>query len=177
VFTARSRVTGYTGKQTVSYIFRQQDGSLGVNAAIASVYTHGGGGGDLFRGVASSTDATVMASIGATGHVLGASFYSGGVTVANDAVTTITPPNVSGMIEVFAEGTSTSFGKRFYRVGASPAMAVAYSGTTFASTTGDLTGTTGTVGNLTISARVDGTIQLENRTGADRLLVWIYNAR
>lgn len=98
-------------------------------------------------------------------------------TIANDSVITITPPNASGFIEVWAEATTTAYGKRYYRVGASPAMANVFSGAAFASTTGTLTGTTGTVGNLTISALTDGTIQIENRTSVSRVVGWQITTR
>lgn len=98
-------------------------------------------------------------------------------TVADDAVITLTPPNGSGYIDVWAETSTTHFGKRFFRVGGSPGMVAVHGGAAFASTTGALAGTTGADGNLTVSAKTDGTIDIENRSGASRVINWRFEAR
>lgn len=74
----------------------------------------------------------------------------------------------SGMIAVSGNISSAESGTASFRVGDANAFCTELSGSTnFATTTGALTGTTGTVGNLTISSdTATDRIYIENRTGA-----------
>jgi len=95
------------------------------------------------------------------------------VTIADDAVATLAMGRTGGFLFITAGGTSTTTieaisGLVFFDAGTTPAI----SKQTFAGiaasldvTTGVLTGTTGTNGNVTISPQSDGTIQIENRRG------------
>ena len=100
------------------------------------------------------------------------------VTIADDAVASITPPRKGGFMFVTCRGNDNypsaelSGGMLYYDVGASRRMD---KGTVFGSpvstqiitTTADVTGTTGTDGNMTVSAQ-SGVIKIENRNGGAR---------
>jgi hypothetical protein len=100
------------------------------------------------------------------------------VTIADDAVASITPPRKGGFMMITCGGESNypsaelSGGMLYYDVGASLRMD---RGTVFGSpvstqiitTTADVTGTTGTDGNVTVAAQSD-VIKIENRNGGSR---------
>lgn len=179
-FSLRSRTSPSNPSgtyQEVKYGYRVQTGNNAVNPTIANFIGHGGGGGSLFRGLKSDTDESIVFDAEATGKLLAQAFRTNHLTVADDAVTTITPPCVTGFIAIFAEDTSANWLIRFFRVGASPAMEEVASGSSGASTTGTLTGTTGTDGFLTISAKTDGTMDIENRSGASRNITYLFIGR
>lgn len=98
---------------------------------------------------------------------------SGGVeTIADGAVATITPLKKGGRIWIAASaGTDFPlmhlFGSARYDCGGSVLvnMDADASGTHFDTTTGTLSGSTGTAGKLTLSALPNGTLQLENQSG------------
>lgn len=175
-FILRGRETpGYAGVwPNVKYGFRVGTSTNAVKPTIANFFAHGGGGGALFRGVKSDIDETILFDVSALGKVVGQLFNSGNVVVANDSVATITPLSSTGFVLVWAQTTSANWIIRYYRVGASPAMGTVATGGSAASTTGALTGTTGTSGNLTISAKSDGTIDIENRSGATRTVYYAF---
>jgi hypothetical protein len=96
-------------------------------------------------------------------------------TVGDDSTVSVTPPYTGGFMLV-----TTSAGADFpqsadsimvyYDTGSSLGMTdcgLSGVGTSVDTTTGDLTGTTGTDGNITVSAK-SGSIEIENRAGADR---------
>jgi tetrahydromethanopterin S-methyltransferase subunit D len=176
-YTMRSRVGPAFGKQRPGYGFRVQDGDLAVLPEIACFYGHGGGNGDMWRMAASDTDGTIIANVDRLGKSLAQNYCSGHVSIADDAVATITPPNTTGFFAVFAEGTSANWSISYFRVGASPAAAAVASGAAGARTTTTLAGTTGTDGNLTVGFASDGKIYLENRSGALRTVTWIMLGR
>jgi hypothetical protein len=121
-----------------------------------------------YDGISALTNSVISGNIPTAGEF---------ATVADDAIVTVTPPNNSGFIDVWVETASTLFGRRLFRVGASPAMSAAYSGAAFSSTTGSLTGTTGVDGQLTISAKTNGTIDIENRSGGSQVINWRFDSR
>lgn len=98
------------------------------------------------------------------------------VTIADDAVASITPPRNGGFMMITCQGDAiypqvSATGMLFYDVGTSlDAKKLDVFGTyTFGSsdlsvTTGDLTGTTGTDTHVTVSA-MSGVIKVENRVG------------
>ena len=94
------------------------------------------------------------------------------VTIADDAVATITPPRKGGFMVMFSNGTSDyptgytwSANSIYYDVGASLSI---QSRDTYATnvevTTSDVTGTTGTDAKITVAAQT-GVIKIENRYG------------
>ena len=164
-------------KERPNYGYRVQEGANAVLPEIACFQGHGGGNGDIFRGLASDTDSTVVFSVDNEGRVLGKAYRSGHQSIANEGTHVITPPDGSGFLEVYAEGTTQAFGRVFYRAGASPSCVEVYGGTAFGVSTADLTGTTGTPGDLTVSAKSDGNIEIENQTGSTRTVVWFFMSR
>lgn len=173
VYTARSRVTAYTGKQRPSYGYRCEDGSLAILPEIACFYGHGGGNGDMFRMAKSDTDTTIVGRMDNLGRMLAASYNSGRVTLADDTATSFTPASVNGVITVVTEGVTTSTGIIAFRAGASPwAEKISAGGALFDASTAALAGTTGTDTHVTVSAASDGAIYIENRSGATRTFVY-----
>jgi len=102
------------------------------------------------------------------------------VTIADDAVASITPPRTGGFMMITSDGTTdypnvNRTGMIYYDVGASLDLqkldvfgSYAYGSSDLNVTTGNLTGTTGTDGNVTVSAASSGVIKVENRTGGNR---------
>lgn len=100
------------------------------------------------------------------------------VTIADDAVASITPPRKGGFMFVTCGGegdypsVELSGGMLYYDVGVSLRMD---KGSVFGSpvstqistTTADVTGTTGSDGNMTVAAQ-SGVIKIENRNGGSR---------
>lgn len=94
-------------------------------------------------------------------------------TIADDAFITLVPPSqysagvAVGALEVYARRQPLVGGKLGYDgQGAGAGTTLLYStATKFDITTGALTGTTGTDGNMTVSAHTDGLIYIENRLG------------
>ena len=91
------------------------------------------------------------------------------VTIANDAVYTFSSPRDDGFLFVFTNGQPQYSGVVAYWTvsGFTGTTALIGAGANFDVTTGVLTGTTGAVGKLTVSVN-QGTIYIENRTGASR---------
>ena len=97
-------------------------------------------------------------------------------TIADDAVYSFTPENSSGnssgllFVQEGAGSTLVGLG-RFAAVSGGAEIASISSKANITWTTGALTGTTGTDGNLIISAHTDGKIYVENRRGGSRTVV------
>jgi hypothetical protein len=95
------------------------------------------------------------------------------VTIADDAVASITPPRTGGFMMITAQGNtdypqSGASGFLFYDVGLSLQMSEQSfngGGANLDATTSDVTGTTGTDGNITVAAQ-SGVIKIENRYGS-----------
>lgn len=93
------------------------------------------------------------------------------VTIADDAVATITPPRTGGFMVMTAAGdsnypNSAKSGRLYYDVGASLHVQnrdASYT-TGLDVSTSDVTGTTGTDGNVTVAVQA-GVIKIENRIG------------
>lgn len=156
-------------------VARQGDGR--ILPEVACYEGHGGGNGDIFRGTKDESSSAVIYSVDNKARVMARSYYSGRVTIANDGVTTLTIANsvgFSGVIIFFAVDTLNSFGQAFFRTSAtSPTMQQMSAGTAVAFASGALTGTTGTAGKLTVSAKSDGTLDIENRLGASKTIAWM----
>ena len=136
---------------------------------------------DAFR-VSSAADATLL-NINGTGLATFSSgivtsekgVLSGSVTVADDAVTTITPARKGGFIFINSDTASgvggypqtAHCGQIFFDCGTSLFIfKQAYSGMSSGLdvSTSDVTGTTGTDGNVTVAVQA-GVIKIENRAG------------
>lgn len=95
------------------------------------------------------------------------------VTIADDAVASITPPRKGGFMFVTSQGTSdypnvTSSAVIFYDVGASlTCLKQSFTGigSNVLVSTSDVTGTTSTDGNVTIAVQ-SGVLKIENRIGS-----------
>lgn len=90
-------------------------------------------------------------------------------TLADDAATSYTPPQVRGLAILYARtlGTTTSAAIINYRADATPFCFGILLQSNAEVATGALAGTTGTDGKTTISAHTDGKIYIENRRGSD----------
>lgn len=177
-YTLRSRIDShFTQKQRPAYGYRVEDGASAVLPEIACFFGHGGGNGDFYRMARSDTDSTVIASIDRLGKSLAQASRSGHQSMATDTAISFTPACTTGFLFVHLEGNSAHWIIRFFRVGSSPAMGSIAAGASAASTTGVLSGTTGSAGNLTISAHTDGAIYIENRSGATRVATWFIVGR
>lgn len=100
-------------------------------------------------------------------------YYSTRVTIANDSVTTVAAPagNLTAMLHLFpatVPAAGSPAGIYWIRATASPSIVqvTATTATNVTLSTGVKTGTSGIVGNLTISPANDGLVYVENRTGA-----------
>ena len=99
------------------------------------------------------------------------------VTIADDAVASITPPRKGGFMMMTSSGegdypSSAHSGMLYYDVGASLYASIQTSGgigTNLDASISDVTGTTGTDGNVTVAMQ-SGAVKIENRTGAARLM-------
>ncbi len=107
--------------------------------------------------------------------------WTGQVTIADDAVTTVTPTVVGGVLELKASGQTTAILANLSVDIAFNCIttAAAEKSVAFPSRGADvniltdgtvLAGTTGTDGKLTISFLTNGTFMIENRSGASRTL-------
>jgi len=90
---------------------------------------------------------------------------SGSVNLSDDTATSFTPGKSHGMLCIHCQTSCTSAIIAYDVDGAVSIAITAQSGTTFAVTTGALSGTTGTDGKFNVSVYTDGKIYLENRTG------------
>ena len=111
--------------------------------------------------------------------------FSGRVTIATDGVAIIAAPadDLTANIEIIPlnpPAASCPVGTWWGRATGSPACTVvakAAVNTTVDTTTGVLTGTTGTAGHFTISYANDGNIYLENRSGGSLTLLYLLKGR
>lgn len=116
----------------------------------------------------------VHGSSNVTGHMVidgQASLGEKNVIIADDAVFSFTPPNTLGFVFVAptAGAINTRWGIFSYRAVATTfCLAMATGAATIVGSAGALTGTTGTDGNITVSAHTDGKIYVENRSGTQR---------
>lgn len=128
-------------------------------------------------------DINVTGNITANGFTSAGSLYSdytetttirsGTVTIANDSVATIpTSSLIMGtMILWVKNGTAPAGGYHgliYFDIEASPAIGkLSHAGGSLDTVTVDVTGTTGTAGNVTVSA-TNGALKIENRAGGSR---------
>lgn len=120
-----------------------------------------------------------QAALGSSNNVFKSAWASGFLskefTIANEAVATFTPQRSGGWLFVTTcSGDSTPLsafsGLLFFDVGGSLALAktnLSVGGSSLDTSTSDVTGTTGTPGNITIAVQAD-TIKIENQSGGSR---------
>jgi hypothetical protein len=163
--------------RTGSYGYDIRGGTGGAfNAAVACYGGHGGGNGRFLEFRRNATDGTVIFEVDNDGDVVAPGHRSGQITIADDAVGSITPPSVNGGIcLIFTETVSQGFAVFFFRA----------SGTHLAQNAGTLgsimslnagstpTGTTGS--DAMVNIYVDaGQIHIENRQGAQRTFTYMF---
>lgn len=129
----------------------------------------------------SDKDGTVLLSTDLTSPLGAAGFYTGGGSVADDAVLNcgdISPNNndLMWLWSLSASGVATAvMGK--VRSNASPTnTALLGSITNIDRVTTDVTGTTGVDGNITIAV-INGAVKIENRSGATMSFSWLMMRR
>ncbi|MDE1991676.1 MAG: hypothetical protein KGI75_04200 [Rhizobiaceae bacterium] len=177
-YEAAGAIDGQTG--TVGFGFRTRPGTIGVGQPLVAATAHfaasGEGSGDLFLGflgdgtTASQATAPFRALKG--GATKARSLWTDRVTIADDAVYTIPAHpnrNNGGFILITCENTQNACGLGHYTTSS---MIKIGGGTLFDVTTGVLTGTTGVDGHLTTSPQANGSLMVENRTGATRSVWW-----
>ena len=175
MFVGESQDAGGARPQTM---LLQRGGNQKLLSENATIRLHDEGNGvaiDLFADSTYTGDA--IFSVEKKGTVKAAASYSGTESMTNDTAITIVPNNKTGFIELFAESTSESYGRIYFRADGTPIAKLAYGGTAFAVTTGPLTGTTGSPGNLTVSVDGSGNIYIENRTSVTRQVTWNITGR
>lgn len=89
--------------------------------------------------------------------------------INDDAATSFTPSRSTGICKVEVGGDTTVYAVFHYNT-ATPAVTVHQAGSNTNSTTGALTGTTGTDTKFTVSAHTDGKLYFENRRGGSRTI-------
>jgi hypothetical protein len=158
---------------TISIGYRVRGGSTALNCATANFYGHGGGGGDIIRGDVSAADTTAVFRATADGQVLAKSFISGEVTIADDAVYSFTPHDTNGIMIFMTRDTNQAYGMIWFRASGTNLVGEMTVGP-IVDTNSEVTptGTTGTDGNILITAD-EGQLHIENRTGAARVFNWM----
>jgi hypothetical protein len=106
-----------------------------------------------------------------SGALTAKSHNTGSATVNDDTAISFTPPAATGILLV--EDGSSQYFMAFFRVDSSPAMtAMITLPGSIVTTTGVLTGTTGTDAKINVSAANDGKIYIENRIGGARAITY-----
>lgn len=167
---------GNGGIVSPSYAYLVRGFSDAITTFTADFCTHGTGSGDaflLYKNKDSTSVAEAPVRITKTGFIKNAATYSGSTSLTDNTATYITPPNYSGFIEVWCSTTSQTWGKLYFRTFGTALAESAYAGTLFAVTTGVLSGTTGALTKITVSAdATNNRIYFENRTGNTRTVNW-----
>ena len=147
---------------------------------VCDVYTFPGNGVTVIAHRATTTASAQRSFIGTRTASTGALTWAvlsqpagtvyASVTIADDAVGTVTMPRFGSFVSVIPGGDITSVqnagaGLFLCDVGSSELLISVYSGVDFAISTSTLTGTTGTDGDVTVKANNDKTISIENRRG------------
>jgi hypothetical protein len=172
-FQAAGAKGGETNNPSYGYTIRAGSGQPLLPEG-ACYYAHGGGNGDGFQMAATHLDSTLIYRVRNNGYVLSQGQLARNVTIADDAVATITPLNADGFIKFWFRGTSGAYAEAYFKVGASPAAGKTSAGGAAAVVgTGVPTGTTGVDGNLTLFAAADSNLYIENRTGASRNVLFL----
>jgi hypothetical protein len=122
----------------------------------------------IFKGDNSATQQITMNAT--KGIVAGKLIRSGRASIADDAVTSFTPPEATGTILVTVANNPDAVHAVFDDA---PSMTqISLAGTKFELTTGVLAGTTGTDAKATVSIANTGVVYIENRLGATGTFQW-----
>tara|TARA_Y100000593_G_scaffold499_1_gene970 strand:- start:4 stop:387 length:384 start_codon:yes stop_codon:yes gene_type:complete len=111
------------------------------------------------------------ATVHAGGVVSSGGIYSGAITIADNAVGSITPPRQGVLMSIICDAATAypqvaQSGLVFCDTGSSLAITTIWEGSgQFDVSTSDVTGSTGTDTNVTVAVQ-SGTIKIENRIGA-----------
>jgi hypothetical protein len=167
-------IGGQEGKERPQVGIQQARGAQALLPGIAVIDLHGGGAGHLVRVLRDEEDATEIARWERSGKFASPAFRSNlaAISIADDAVATITPAVGNGVIEVQCDNALDGCIEVKFRTtagGGAGAGTPKFVGASAAlGTTGvTLTGTTGADGKMTVSV-VGNTIMIENRLGATR---------
>ncbi|MDK1489385.1 hypothetical protein QN219_04850 [Sinorhizobium sp. 7-81] len=122
-------------------------------------------------------------AIDAAGKVQANLLFAGTITIADDAAVSITTPKNGGQCVITCCGSTENgnfpdplrSGTVFYDVGTATLSATKFSaaGTNFLAVNTDVTGTTGTDGNVTVGV-VAGNIRIENRAGSSQVFRYAF---
>lgn len=171
------QAAGNGADRSCSIGFSVRGGSGGaLNCVTACFDAHGGGGGDLFRGTVSASDSTVCYRVLSTGQVVTPAARTASVTVADDAVTSITPPSTAGgMVFIYTANVANAYAVAFFRASGTHILANAGTlGAGMTLTAGSTpTGTTGGDGTVNVFCNA-GQIHIENRNGASRSFTYFF---
>lgn len=169
-----SGIGGEAGTASFGYSLRTGTGQP-LKPLTAGFQSHGGGVGAMFMGYRSNTDLTPIFSVTNAGEVVAQSYRSGFVTISDDAVTTITPPSLTGgLLYVVTAASDQAWATIYFRASSTHlCRAAGTNGTSVALSTAALAGTTGVDGQVTISCN-NGVIQIENRLGAARSFTYTF---
>jgi hypothetical protein len=170
---------GENGEMSFAYRVRGGSGQPGMPTG-ASFATHGGGSApDMYVGFKDNlnqTSADRVFRVKKDGQIQGTCFSSLRVSIADDAVATIVAPTPSGLVKIYAETTLGGWIEIYYRVQTTVGIETVYAGSRMETGTGIPTGTTGTDGQIGVYAHTDGNIYVENRFGAAKDFVVIFDA-
>ena len=139
-----------------------------VTTGVSVTQSGGGAIAEVKGGVCKLDQATTPVALSGTitnFSLLPQSYSPRQYSIANNAVVS---QNLGANLFVglaFVASNTPDYGIARIRAATTPSITSVSASANFAVTTGVLTGTTGTVGKLTLSADVNGMIYLENRTG------------
>jgi hypothetical protein len=143
---------------------------------------HGGGEGDIVRGVrgvAGEDASDIILSMDNKARITARSICSGRRAIPDDGFIVIANPSPghTGFIRFWESKAVDLFGEGYYRTTKSPSMLKYHAGNSkIQFMKGKLNGTTGADGALTISADVDG-IYIENRLGGvPKMINWFFTS-
>ncbi|CNJ00721.1 Uncharacterised protein [Yersinia frederiksenii] len=170
-----TRLAGWSFVDSSRYAIRAFDGSSIILDNVPELAT--GNGLYYSRDEASSIIFPVTYALGNSASSP-QGFFSRRVTIADNSVAVIAPPTSDftanmHITPISAAGAGNPAGSVWLRASASPASAIIGLSTTtnVSVVTGVLTGSTGTVGNLTISAANTNNFYIENRTGSSKTFI------
>ncbi|WP_171519826.1 hypothetical protein [Ensifer canadensis] len=135
--------------------------------------------------VVSKADGSDGLRVNPSGQIVGTLYDSGTITIADDAAASLPPIKKGGMIAITCCGSTEDgnfpdglrSGIVFYDVGTATFRATKFSagGTNFLTVDTDVTGTTGTDGNVTVGVIADN-IRIENRAGSTQVFRYTFLA-
>ncbi len=168
------------GLTATSDNFIQAKSSAWASRTVAQVLVDLAAPGTTFQPL--DTDLTQLSGsnyeANSAGRFTALKFRTASLAINDDATQSFTAIGdvTHGYLMVIGNSSARS-GVAYVDCDASPTSAILAGGANFAVTTGDLVGTTGTDTNVTVSAKNDGTVEIENRTGALATFAIVYFGR